>query len=388
MDADRLLIIDDEVKLAKFIAKGGQMSGFLTEYTDRSEVFFQKLALWSPTAILVDLQMPQTDGIELLREMADMGCRAKVVVCSGVDTRTIDTAIRLGTELGLDMGPGLKKPFRLEELRAILESLRQETNAIDAATLQRALRQEELYLLYQPKVDILHGRIVGLEALLRWRLPSGEIVLPDDFIPLAEEQGMMDSVTEWVVSRAVEQTKEWKSEGTEVNLSINISACNLHDLTLPDRISDTCAAAELDPQRLTLELTETASMEDTTKMMDVLTRFRIKNFLLSIDDFGTGFSSLAQLQRLPFSEIKIDKSFIIGMEDKEENAIIAKTVVDMAHNLGLSVCAEGVESRKALQMLAEFGCDHAQGYVLSEPIPAERVPELFVETSNLLASAS
>jgi len=167
-----------------------------------------------------------------------------------------------------------------------------------------------------------------------------------------------------------------------------VSAANLHNLKLPDKIGDLCAEAGIAPERVTVEITETASMSDPAKMMDVLARFRIKRFSLSIDDFGTGYSSLTQLQRLPFSEIKIDKSFVIGMEKIEESAIIAKTVVDMAHNLGLLVCAEGVENHAVLAMLQGFGCDFAQGFHFSAPVAADKVPDFVNAIDGTAAEAA
>jgi EAL domain-containing protein (putative c-di-GMP-specific phosphodiesterase class I) len=200
---------------------------------------------------------------------------------------------------------------------------------------------------------------------------------------MAEEQGVIDEVTDWVLRNAIRQLGFWKAEGMDMNVSVNVSASNLHNLKLPDQIAALCADAGVAPECITVELTETASMGDPAKMMDVLARFRIKNFSLSIDDFGTGYSSLTQLQRLPFSEIKIDKSFVMAMDKTKDSAIIAKTVVDMGHNLGLRVCAEGVESEKVLSMLREFGCDIVQGFYFSAPVAADKVRDFVAAIDGL-----
>ena len=373
MNANRLLIIDDEVSLAKVVAKGGKLSGYETSYTDDPEEFLRQLKEWEPSVVVVDLQMPGKDGIELLRIMAENRCAAKIIVCSGIDTRTLDTAHRLGNELGLQMAGVLSKPVRLSELNEVLGALSVGDFQPDPSSLRQAILSNDLYLLYQPKVSLETGKVVAVEALVRWKTPYGQVISPDVFIPMAEEQGVMDEVTNWVLCNAIGQLGRWKAEGMETKVAINISAANLHNLKLPDEIADLCVAAGMSPDCVTIELTETASMGDPAKMMDVLARFRIKRFSLSIDDFGTGYSSLTQLQRLPFSEIKIDKSFVIDMDKTEESKIIAKTVVDMAHNLGLLVCAEGVENEKVLSLLRDFGCDFVQGFYFSAPVTPDKI---------------
>jgi EAL domain-containing protein (putative c-di-GMP-specific phosphodiesterase class I)/ActR/RegA family two-component response regulator len=373
MNANRLLIIDDEVSLAKVVAKGGKLSGYDTAYTVDPDDFLRQLKEWQPSVVVVDLQMPNKDGIELLRIMAEKECTAKVIVCSGIDTRTLETARRLGTELGLNMAGVLAKPVRLSELNEVLSALSIGDFHPDPTSLRQAIANNDLYLLYQPKVALKTGKVVAVEALVRWKTPYGEVISPDVFVPMAEEQGVMDEVTDWVLRSAIGQLGRWKEEGFEISVAINISVANLHNLDLPDKIADLCVQASITPTRVTLELTETASMGDPAKMMDVLARFRIKGFSLSIDDFGTGYSSLTQLQRLPFSEIKIDKSFVLDMDKTDESAIIAKTVVDMGHNLGLLVCAEGVEGEKVLGMLRDFGCDFVQGFYFSAPVAADKI---------------
>ncbi|MSO54912.1 MAG: EAL domain-containing protein [Rhodospirillales bacterium] len=186
---------------------------------------------------------------------------------------------------------------------------------------------------------------------------------------------LSDALTRWVLTRAIEQAGTWRQAGTDLQIAVNVSALNLHDLTLPDRIIQACQDAEVLPSSLTLELTETATMSDAARMMEILTRFRLKGFKLSIDDFGTGYSSLMQLQRLPFSEVKIDKSFVMSMHDSPDAAVIVRAITDLGHNLGLSVVAEGVESEAALKMLSKNSCDIAQGYFISGPSDGAVVSE-------------
>ena len=212
---------------------------------------------------------------------------------------------------------------------------------------------------------------------MRWRHPLHGVIPPDEFIELAEENGLIGRLTDWVVSAAAAQTAQWRTErGLLLNVAVNISARDVEGLDFPDRLERRCLEAGLDPEFMTIELTETSAMREAMQMMDVLTRLRLKGFKLSIDDFGTGYSSLVQLQKLPFSELKIDKSFVMQMSSSHGCRVIVEIVVDLARKLGMSSVAEGVEDQAALDSLIAMGCDMVQGYHVSRPIGADRIPEL------------
>src|SRR6202041_3009883 len=205
--------------------------------------------------------------------------------------------------------------------------------------LAHAIATHQLFLEYQLKLDCRLGRVTGVEALVRWSHPTLGILHPDQFIPLAEETDLIHRVTDWVVVTAAQQMADWHMENPALEIAVNIAAKNVEDLGLPDRLEKHCRLAGVDCSSVTLELTETGAMREALQMMDVLTRLRLKGFKLSIDDFGTGYSSLVQLQRLPFSEIKIDKSFVTSMNWNEGCRTIVKAVTDLAHNLGLKSVA-------------------------------------------------
>jgi len=373
MHGNRLLVIDDEPAVGKTINMIASGCGYEVRVTSDAVSFLDQLQRWHPTHIALDLQMPVVDGIELLRILGGRRCPAKIVIVSGVEGRVVETARRLGLERGLAIPAVLLKPFRAAELRHLLDDLavREDWNSVTA--LAEALSHDALLLEFQPKIDLRSWDAVGFEALARWQHPRHGVLMPDKFIPLAESAGMIDRLIDRMIELGLAQLAAWgaKVEGT---LAINLSGRNVDDLAFADRLRDRCIERGIQPQRIVLELTESSAMTDPVRAMDILARLRLKGFRLSLDDFGAGFSSLLQLARLPFSELKIDKSFVRECDRSPEARAIVKSTIDLAHNLGLRAVAEGVESAGALQLIAELGCDLAQGYHIAKPMPAGEVP--------------
>jgi EAL domain-containing protein (putative c-di-GMP-specific phosphodiesterase class I) len=250
------------------------------------------------------------------------------------------------------------------------------TKTLLSDDLGNAIVADHLFLEYQPKLDLKLGRFTGVEALVRWRHPEHGLIRPDQFIPLAEQTELIHRLTDWVVASAVQQSALWRAGNLALDVAVNISAKDIEDLDLPDRLQQHCSDAGVAPASIILELTETGAMREAVQMMDVLTRLRLKGFTLSIDDFGTGYSSLVQLQKMPFSEVKIDRAFVMQMMSNKDCKVIVEIIIDLARRLGLESVAEGVEEEAALNCLAELGCDVAQGYHLSRPVAADRIPEL------------
>jgi EAL domain-containing protein (putative c-di-GMP-specific phosphodiesterase class I) len=370
---DRLLVIDDEIGFGRVVERVGRAVGFDVSFSDDAVAFTNTARLWHPSVIFLDLKMPNTDGIQLLRTLAADKCAAHIVLTSGADEKVLNSAIQLGRERGLDMDEPLPKPVGLDALRQRLFSYKQ--TRVKPADIELAVAQDQLFLEYQPKLDARRHRIVGAEALVRWQHPSRGRLTPDHFIGLAEETGQITKVTDWVMSAAVRQAARWRTDGLLLEVAVNISATDITDIDLPDRLARCCADAGIDPVSITLELTETGAMREAVQMMDVLTRLRLKGFKLSIDDFGTGYSSLVQLQRMPFSELKIDQSFVMSMTSNHGCAAIVEIVIDLARKLGLTSVAEGVEDEAALRALDAMGCDLAQGYHISRPLPAEHLTD-------------
>ncbi|HEX5304935.1 MAG TPA: EAL domain-containing protein [Dyella sp.] len=236
--------------------------------------------------------------------------------------------------------------------------------------LRRAVPNGELMLYYQPKQQLCSGRVVNVEALLRWRHPQHGIIPPDDFIALAEHSGIIRTLTDWVLHEVIRQCAEWSAAGMDIGIALNLSAMDLGSGELPDLLARHLAHYRIDPSQLVLEVTETAVMRDALYSLEVLNRLKACGVMLAIDDFGTGYSSLSHLKRLPVDELKIDKSFVMGMAEDEDDAVIVRSTIELAHNMGLKVVAEGVETEAAMEMLRGFRCDSAQGYLISRPMAA------------------
>jgi len=239
--------------------------------------------------------------------------------------------------------------------------------------LRRAVERDELRLHFQPKVDAHDLQVVGVEVLLRWEHPRLGFVPPDEFIPLAEQSGNIKPITDWVLRRSIEQCRDWKRSGWTPIVAVNLSAMDLLDEQLPARISDWLRANNVPPRQLMLEVTESAVMRDPQHATQVLHRLKASGVRLSIDDFGTGYSSLAQLKQLPVEELKIDRSFIMQLREHGEDAVIVRSTIELAHNMGLQVTAEGVETEEGLRFLQVHKCDQLQGYYISRPLPLEKL---------------
>jgi EAL domain-containing protein (putative c-di-GMP-specific phosphodiesterase class I) len=372
MPANRLLIIDDDPEVADLVQSAARRSGYAVEAATEPAAFLDKLANWDPTVVMLDLQMPIVDGVELLRTLGGRRTTAKIIIASGVEGRVVDAARRLGKERGLDVVATLLKPYRMAELRKVLDDLAIDEHWCTPEAITTAIERKDLLLLYQPKIALSDDHVLGFEALVRWQHARRGIVTPDVFIPVAESSGLITRLTDAVIERALSEASAWGATTTN-SVSINLSAQDLADLTFADRIADRCRASDIEPHRLVLELTETSAMADGARGIDIMTRLRLKGFRLSIDDFGTGYSSLLQLARLPFSELKIDKTFVLELRTSPEARAIVKSTIDLAHNLGLRAVAEGVESAEVRVILRELGCDVAQGYGIGRPMLPDRI---------------
>ena len=232
---------------------------------------------------------------------------------------------------------------------------------------ERALEEQRLHMVYQPKVSLRDGHLIRVEALVRWDDPELGAVEPSRFVPLAEEHGLIDDLTQWGLRTILRQWLDWREDGIDTCVAFNISALSLEHLDFPDLVERMCRALEVPTDRLVLELTEGAT-QPLVKLMDTLTRFRIKGIGLAIDDFGVGYSTLMQLRQLPFTELKIDRVVVDDAATARESMLIIQSIADLAHGLGLTATAEGVETIDQLRLVRELGCDLAQGFLISPPL--------------------
>jgi diguanylate cyclase (GGDEF)-like protein len=248
------------------------------------------------------------------------------------------------------------------------------TRLIMESGLRNAIAENELVLYYQPTVELATGRVAKVEALVRWAHPTLGLLSPDRFIPMAEETGLIIPLTTWVLDAALHQLSEWQGAGIELRVAVNLSARSLRDGALPKAVEDILRKRALQPDRLTCEVTETALVQNMDVTRESLRQLSELGVQISVDDFGTGYSSLSYLAQLPVNELKIDKSFVIAMHAESKDASIVRWIIGLAHVLGMRVVAEGVETSTALESIRALGCDVAQGFYLSRPMPAADLP--------------
>ncbi|MCP3666200.1 MAG: EAL domain-containing protein [Gammaproteobacteria bacterium] len=383
MTEPRMIVLDDEVDIAEFIQDVAVDVGFDAIAIHRADDF-ERLYSDSIDVVVLDLVMPDRDGIELLRFLADRCSSSKIILISGYDVGVLHSAQKLASEQGLDVVETLSKPIRYDALRQLLSSLplsaesrpKQSIELLELPTedeLLRALSADELVVYYQPQMALSSGALIGVEALVRWNHPERGLLMPNFIIPLAEETGLMDRLTSKVMEQSFRQASLWLQAGFKIHVSINMAPCNFKHLDLPEWITEKLQEHGLSPDQIALEVTETTLMEELVKSLDILTRLRMKGMELSIDDFGTGYSSLVQLHRIPFSELKIDRSFVMkAATDQEAMAIVEMTIL-LGHKLGMSVVAEGVETHELWNLLVNLGCDVGQGYFISRPMPGNQL---------------
>lgn len=237
--------------------------------------------------------------------------------------------------------------------------------------LRHAIVSDQLFLTFQPKVHLSTGPVTSVEALLRWQHPKHGVIVPDQFIPVAERTGLITPLTLWVLQQSLLQCKRWHQMGLHVGVAVNLTMWNLETAELPDQIEALLRDTGASPQNLELEITETSIMSDPQRVIRTLNQIRKLGVRFAIDDFGTGYSSFAYLAKLPVSSIKIDKSFVQNIETDRESSIIVKSIIDLGHNLNLKIIAEGVETATARDILTSFDCDEGQGYHFCRPIPAD-----------------
>ena len=329
-----------------------------------------------------------------------MGCVGRILRSMEAPVKLaqakVDAKISIGISFFPDHGGELNTLIRRSEVAMYEAKLKNSGYAIyhrdnDPYNIRRltllsdlndAVNREQLSLLFQPKVEIANGRIIGAEALIRWNHPELGSIPPNEFIPLAEHGGMIQPITLWVMSESLRQQAQWRDNGIALNIAINISAKNLQDSGFPRQLAELMKVWNASPESVELEITESAVMLDPTQALAILAELHSMKIRLSIDDFGTGYSSLAYIKKLPVDTIKIDRSFVMDMENDSNDEAIVRATVGMAHSLGLKVVAEGIETLGAWKMLEEMGCDIAQGYFISRPLPFDQLSAFLTTWSH------
>lgn len=380
--------MDDDLEVSAYFRDVAQNLGFDVTVLNEPSRFFDTVVELKPNLIVLDLQMPNQDGIELLRGLADKHCQSKIFIASGLDSRVLKTAEQLGAMLGLHIVGTFCKPIEFEALKSLLEKHRHDERILTKDQLAYAIEAGQLVVHYLPKVTHKgKGRwiIEGTEALVRWDHEAYGLIYPNEFIGLAEESGLIVGLTDFVFRAAMEQARVWFSNGLYMELGLNLSAEFLSDLEFPDRLVSLVREKELDPSMITLELTETTALVDPELAMDILARLRVKRINLCLDDFGVGHSSLTHLYRMPFNEVKLDNAFVNDMKTSEDARHTVEGLVYLAHKLKMLACAEGVEDEATFRMLEEVGCDKMQGHYFGAALPAKALEAAAAEWNERYA---
>ena len=339
-----------------------------------------------PDLMLIDLHMPVMDGIELITHMQELGWKIPMLIVSSQQQGILNAVQDLSSTLSLPMLGSLPKPLQVQQLENALQHYSQckQGNvlpaspkapiAVTSADLCHALDEEQLHVHYQPKVDIATGLVRGMEMLARWNHPRLGPIAPDQFIALAEKENLIFDLTLQVLRQSTEQLAQWQQVGFAPKLAINLSPLMLSDACTVSAITEIVHSAGVQPEQLVLEITESAGVEHLGRAIAMLTRLRLKGFGLSIDDYGTGFSSMQQLARLPFTELKIDRSFVHNAHARRNLGVILESALDMAKRLEMVSVAEGIETMEDWRLLQRCGCNVGQGYLIAKPMAASDIP--------------
>ena len=350
----------------------------------------------TPQVLIIDLEMPHMDGIAMIQQLAHLGLPINLIISSSRETTLLATVETMVQAVGMNVLGALQKPLTLgaleqalQKMKPLNEARRQASPgmAITLDELRGGLERRELVAYYQPKVTLHSGVIKGVETLVRWQHPQKGLIMPMQFIALAEQNDLIEDLTLQVLDLALATCKRWHDGGLKLSVAVNLSARSLAHEYLADDIVQRVQASGVAPNLLVMEITESAVMGDLGASLATLARLRLNGIGLSIDDYGTGFSSMQQLSRVPFTELKIDRSFVDGVANKPQLRVILESAIAMARKLAITSVAEGVETLNDWRLLQELGCDLGQGYFVARPMPPGELVGWLKQNSRRLREA-
>jgi len=334
--------------------------------------------------VISDLDMPGMDGMEFIRRVGESWYEPALIIVSALEPSLIRSVRTMAAAYGLSLLDTIEKPATPRELLSALCKYKPDQRRhrpapavarYSVAELEAAIANDQFEPFFQPKVELATGRLCGLEALARWRHPEHGVLSPHVFIDALESQGRIDALTNIMLDKASAWCAFWRNSGLDIKVSVNISVQSLADIGLAESLIRRVRRQGLEPCQMTLEITETAVMIEVGRVLENLARLRMKGFELSIDDYGTGYSSMQQLTRIAAGELKIDRAFVNYASSHEEGRVILKSNLEMARKLNLTTVAEGVETLDDWALLAEYGCDQGQGYLIARPMAADAVSD-------------
>ena len=382
-----LVVEDDEFQREALLIILEELNARLIHSADDGASGLKAFVGSSPPVdiIITDLNMPGMDGIEFIRHVGESGRPVSVVLASAVDPSVMASVVNVADAYGIDVLGVLQKPITTETLGGVLELYQapeQQPDAVTAAEqncygvddVVKGLHNDEFEPFFQPKVELTTGRISGFEALARWRRPHQDVVLPAEFLPLMEAHGLIDSLTWTMLRKSAAACRTWRASGQDYCVAVNIAMGSLGDLQFADRLSSIVREEGVDPRSIILEVTEAeAERSEWGCVLGNLSRLRLKGFGLSIDDYGTGYSSLQRLSHIAFTELKVDQSFVREAARSEATMAILQSGIDTARKLKIVSVAEGIETPQEWALLLACGCDLAQGYLIARPMQAHEV---------------
>jgi EAL domain-containing protein (putative c-di-GMP-specific phosphodiesterase class I)/CheY-like chemotaxis protein len=412
--ANRLLVLDDDPFIPRWIRKVAEHEGYdVSICTDLTTIRAVHRSA-RPTLILMDLTLGGGyQGLEALRLLSAERCTTPIILTGSAEPGVLHSASRFGMTLDLSMAGIIPKPIELGQLRRTLAAHlheQRETSTVDVmlagggessatdsaaakansavadeARLRQAFEADELRVYYQPQISLRTGAVVAMEALVRWQHPLRGLISPNAFLASAERADLIRSLTFFVLESALDECRGWARAGQPVSISVNLATSLLHEPTLPDTVEAMLERFHVAPGCLTFEVDESAAIGHVHDVLDALTRLRFKGCRLSLDNFGTGFSSLVELRNLPFSQLKIDKAYVHEARTHQAARGIVEAVIEFGHRIGLEIVAEGVEDRETLTLLKEAGCDLAQGFLISRPVDAAAVAAMLGSAAQPVA---
>jgi EAL domain-containing protein (putative c-di-GMP-specific phosphodiesterase class I) len=390
MGSDLMLILEPDAGSKETLLAVAEGLGCDHVETDSVETLHEILALRRPTIAVLALDRPDNNNLAIIDALTQTQARPATLLVGSLSARLLTSARRSAEARGLPVVGVALRPLDAPEVERLLTPHLAVAPPIAVEEIEAAIANHELTLLYQPKVAVTADavRLQGVEALVRWQHPRRGLLQPLTFLRSVEQYGLMPQLTDFVMMEAVRQGAQWRAAGCNLEIVVNLSTKLVQDREFPERLAVLLRENDFPPPMLVLDVTESLGLTHQSLLLDVFTRLRILGVGLSLDNFGTASGALTDLYKLPFSEIKVDRALLADVAGEREARLIVKSLVDLAHKLRLTACAEGVETRQMFEFVRNVGFDTAQGRLFSEPVPAAEIERMFVTWPSAGPAAS